>query len=210
MADTAIVRRWQARLVVRLGLLAAARRRHSWRPTNASRKLVAERRRQVEEAQRVIARHADGRHVSAPVVPILQHSWGYHPPVHDGVDLITEGNDVLYALCDGTVIDARSTGWWGKGAKPSSGHSVSDGDGIIRIRCDVDAGPFKPGMVFSYGHAEKATVRVGQKVKAGQKIGHAGFANAWHVHFMASDHDIMGRGDRDPWPYVDYACKHAA
>lgn len=200
--DRAIAARWRARLTIRKALLAAAKRRHDG-------KAIKTRQAQVSEAERVIARHTDGSHVAAPVVPILQHTWGYHKGVHDGIDLITEGDDILYALCDAVVIDARSRGWWGLGAHASSGHPISDGDGIIQLRCTVNAGPFKPGMHFGYGHAEKATVRVGQKVKAGQKIGHAGFANAWHVHFMANGgQTTKGVGDRDPWPYVDYALKH--
>lgn len=46
----------------------------------------------------------------------------------------------------------------------------------------------------------------GQKVKAGQKIGRAGFANAWHCHFAVnSRRDDRGVGDRDPDPFLDYA-----
>lgn len=146
------------------------------------------------------------KHVAAPVKPILGSSWGWHPGAHDGVDLITEGDDVLYAICDAEVIDVRSAGWWGKGAQASSGHPISDGDGIIQLRCLTDVGPFRKGMHFGYGHAEKATVQAGQHVKAGQRIGHAGFARAWHIHFMANGGDTsMGVGDRDPMPYVRYA-----
>lgn len=227
--NAAILTRWRAKLVIRRALLSAARSRFASAQRALSRaraknvhprqrlvdaldaadKTLVKRRAQVREAERVIARHRDRSHVAKPVVPILQHSWGYHPGVHDGVDLITEGDDVLYALCDAVVIDARSSGWWGLGARASGGHSVADGDGIIQLRCTTDVGPFRKGMHFGYGHAEKATVRVGQKVKAGQKIGHAGFANAWHVHFMANDgHTTKGIGTMDPWPFVAYAIKH--
>jgi murein DD-endopeptidase MepM/ murein hydrolase activator NlpD len=145
-------------------------------------------------------------HAAAPVTPILGSSWGWHPGVHDGVDLITENDDVLYAICDAEVIDVRPAGWWGNNPRPSQGHPVSDGDGIIQLRCLTDVGPFKKGMHFGYGHAEQATVQVGQHVKAGQKIGHAGFARAWHVHFMANGGGTSkGVGDRDPMPYVRYA-----
>ncbi len=64
-------------------------------------------------------------------------------------------------------------------------------------------------MHFAYGHAEKATVHVGQTVKAGQKIGHAGFANAWHIHFMVNGGTtVKGIGDRDPLPFVNHARKN--
>jgi murein DD-endopeptidase MepM/ murein hydrolase activator NlpD len=147
-----------------------------------------------------------GHGVASPLGKILGDSWGYHGTAHDGVDLICEGDATLYALCDAKVIDVRSAGWWGKGARASGGHPVSDGDGIIQLECLIDQGPFRKGLHFGYGHAEKATVAVGQSVKAGQKIGHAGFANAWHVHFMVNGGgSIRGVGDRDPLPFVKYA-----
>ncbi len=150
-----------------------------------------------------------GGHVATPVDPILTHSHGFTGG-HDGVDLICEADDVVYAICDARVIDVRAGGWWGKGAQASHGHPISHGDGIIQIECLVDKGPFKKGLHFGYGHAEKASVHVGQVVKAGQKLGHAGFANAWHLHFMVnSGNTTKGIGDRDPMPYVHFARKAA-
>ncbi len=152
---------------------------------------------------------AGADHVAPPLKRILGDSWGWHGAAHDGVDLICEADATLYAICDAEVVDVRAGGWWGKGARASGGHSVADGDGIIQLRCTVDEGPFKPGLHFAYGHAEKATVAVGQKVKAGQVIGHAGFANAWHVHFMVNGGGhLRGIGDRDPLPFVRYAIQH--
>jgi hypothetical protein len=50
-------------------------------------------------------------------------------------------------------------------------------------------------------------VKVGDIVTAGTRLGHAGFANAWHVHFMVNGGGTLrGIGDRDPKPFVDYAC----
>ena len=146
-----------------------------------------------------------GGRVAVPVDPILQHSNGFTSG-HDGVDLICEQDDVVYAICDAKVIDVRAAGWWGNGAQASHGHPISDGDGIIQIECLVDDGPFKKGMHFGYGHAEKAVVQEGQIVKAGQKLGHAGFANAWHLHFMVNaGNTLKGTGDRDPMPFVNHA-----
>jgi murein DD-endopeptidase MepM/ murein hydrolase activator NlpD len=52
-------------------------------------------------------------------------------------------------------------------------------------------------------------VREGQHVKAGDVIGKAGLANAWHTHFMVNGRtDAKGLGDRDPRPFVDYARAH--
>lgn len=143
--------------------------------------------------------------VAPPLNRILNHSNGWSGPSgHDGVDLICGANAPIYAICDATVIDVRSGGWWGK--NPTG--DVSKGDGIIQLECQVDTGPFKKGMHFGYGHAEHAIVKVGDQVNAGAHIGHAGFANAWHVHFMAnSGATSRGVGDRDPWPYVEYAMR---
>lgn len=150
-------------------------------------------------------KYADGGHTAPPLAKILASSWGYHPGVHDGVDLICSPNATIYALCDAKVIDVRSSGWWGKA--PSG--DVSKGDGIIQLECLTDVGPFRRGMHFGYGHAEHAVVREGQTVKAGEPIGKAGLAVAWHVHFMVNGGGTTrGVGDRDPMPYVSYALRH--
>lgn len=95
-------------------------------------------------------------------------------------------------------------GWWNKA--PTG--DVAKGDGIIVLRCEVDRGPFRKGLNIGYGHAEKAVVREGQRVKAGDHIGHAGLAVASHVHVMINDRsDTRGVGDRDPRPYYEYAQK---
>jgi murein DD-endopeptidase MepM/ murein hydrolase activator NlpD len=177
-------------------------------------------RRTAEQLERAKVRHPQaasgpryyaelsGGGVAVPVDPILEHSNGFNGG-HDGVDLICEADDVVYAICDAKVIDVRSGGWWGKGAQASHGHPIAHGDGIIQIECVVDQGPFKKGLHFGYGHAEKAVVKVGQTVKAGQKLGHAGFANAWHLHFMVNGGTTMkGIGDRNPMPFVDFAKSH--
>jgi murein DD-endopeptidase MepM/ murein hydrolase activator NlpD len=208
----------QISLKLWLGRLAFRTRRHDFYHTHSKRPeaerqdLARKWHKRVLEAQWMVSKRraqlAVSPPVAAPVNPILEHSWGWHPGVHDGVDLITEGDDVIYAICDATVIDVRSSGWWGKGARAAGGHSIADGDGIIQLRCEVDAGPFRKGLHFGYGHSEKATVKVGDRVKAGQMIGHAGFANAWHIHFMVNDGSTTrGVGDRDPWPFVDYAVR---
>lgn len=155
-------------------------------------------------------RYRQGASVASPLAQVLADSWGYHPPVHDGLDLICAEDAPLYAICDGTIVRADPTGWWGKGAQASAGHPVSDGDGVIILRSSTNAGPFKPGLNFVYGHAEHATVRAGEKVKAGQQIGRAGYANAPHIHLCANGReDTRGVGDRDPRPFYDYARRAA-
>ena len=145
--------------------------------------------------------------VHAPVSKILQDSWGFHPPVHDGIDIITEPDATLYAMIKAKVIDVRSSGWWGKGA-PSPAIAAK-GDGIIQLEVLETIGPFKKGHHIGYGHAEKAKVKVGQIVEAGDKIGHAGLANAWHIHFMYNGGaDNRGIGTIDPRAILDYSVKH--
>lgn len=147
-----------------------------------------------------------GSDVAAPISKITTMTWGYHPGVHDGIDLICGPNAPIYALCDAKVIDVRASGWWGN--NPSG--EVWRGDGIIQIECLIDQGPFKKGMHFGYGHAEGADVKVGQKVEAGARLGEAGLAVAWHVHLMANrgEFGLKGKGSMDPRPFVDYAIRH--
>lgn len=199
-----IVSRWKQRLTIRKRLLTDARARLAARKTKANVAAVKERKAQVDFAERVIARH-EHTPVASPLDKILNDSWGYHPGVHDGVDLICEADARIYALCDARVIDVRSGGWWGKGA-PADPALREKGNGIIQLECLTDAGPFRKGMHFGYGHAEKAVVKVGQTVQAGDLLGHAGFANAWHIHFMVNGGGTTkGVGDRDPAPFVRYA-----
>lgn len=151
---------------------------------------------------------AIGSPVHPPVDRILQDSWGFHPPVHDGLDVICQPDAVLYAMVKCKVIDVRSSGWWGKGA-PNDPKLRAKGDGIIQVEVLETVGPFKKGYHIGYGHAEKAKVKVGQVVEAGTPIGHAGFANAWHIHLMYNTGSTkMGIGNKDPRPIVDYSVKN--
>jgi murein DD-endopeptidase MepM/ murein hydrolase activator NlpD len=132
------------------------------------------------------------------------------PNGHDGIDLICSPNQPLVAMCRSKVVRVSASGWWGNNPQPSPGHPVSDGDGIIILECLITAGPFRPGLHLCYGHGEHATVKAGDIVEAGQVIGKAGFARAWHVHFMVNDDPPVnglyrGVGDRDPKPYLDFA-----
>lgn len=140
--------------------------------------------------------------VAAPIGKIITMTWGWHPGVHDGIDLICGANAPIYAICDAKVVDVRAGGWWGK----SPTGDVWKGDGIIQIESRTDVGPFSKGMHFGYGHAEGANVKVGDLVDAGDRLGEAGLANAWHIHFMANGGGhLRGIGDRDPEPFVRYA-----
>lgn len=144
--------------------------------------------------------------VAAPIGKIITMTWGFHPGVHDGIDLICGKKAPIFALCDSRVIDVRPSGWWGN--NPSG--EVWRGDGIIQIECTTNDGPFAKGMHFGYGHAEGADVKVGQTVEAGARLGEAGLAVAWHVHLMANrgEFGLRGKGSIDPLPFVKYALKN--
>lgn len=161
--------------------------------------------------KRLVKRWAPDK-VAPPLARVLADSWGYHPGVHDGLDLICAADAPIYAMIKSRVVRADTGGWWGLGARPSWGHPVSDGDGIIVLEVLENIGPFKVGQRIGYGHAEHPIVKVGQIVEAGQQIGRAGFANAWHVHLVINDGDqgTRGVGRRDPRPHYEYATKHGS
>lgn len=173
----------------------------------------AERARYVARAgwrKRLAAKHRGGG-VARPLAKILEDSWGYHPGVHDGIDLICPADAPIFAMVRSRVVRADTGGWWGLGA-PSDPALRARGDGIIVLEVLETVGPFRKGQRIGYGHAERPTVKVGQIVPAGTQIGHAGFANAWHVHLVVNDGDqgTRGVGRRDPRPLVDYAIKHGS
>lgn len=144
------------------------------------------------------------RSVAPMTAKVIADSWGYHPGVHDGLDVITPAEAPIFAMCDGTITRVSAGGWWGKA--PSG--DVTKGDGVCILRCEVDQGPFRKGLNFVYGHSEKHTVREGQKVKAGDRLGIAGLAVAHHIHLCVNRrNDTRGVGDHDPRKYYTYAQK---
>lgn len=154
--------------------------------------------------RRLRAKWAKGAKVARPVNKIYASSWGWNLG-HDGIDVICPPDATIYAMCKSRVIDVRSEGWWGKA--PSG--DVAKGDGIIQLEVLESVGPFKKGMHIGYGHAEKAMVKEGQTAQAGQAIGHAGKAVAWHIHLMVNNGNTMkGIGTRDPRRMLNYAIRH--
>jgi hypothetical protein len=96
--------------------------------------------------------------VCYPVPNLVTDAWGWHPGVHDGVDLVCPWKQPLLAICTGVIVRVSPSGWWGVNPQASPGHPISDGDGIVILQCDIDDGPFVPGLHFGYGHAELAAV----------------------------------------------------
>jgi murein DD-endopeptidase MepM/ murein hydrolase activator NlpD len=167
-------------------------------------------RKAARESWRIQMRSAfRARRVHVPILRVITDTWGFQGG-HDGVDIICPPEEPLYAICDG-IVRRVSDDWWGLGNP--GGERGDKGDGIIIIESVIQDGPFAYGLKFGYGHAEHPTVKVGSRVRAGQVIGRAGLANAWHVHFMVNDDKPVdgfyrGTGDRDPRPFLDYARKH--
>lgn len=147
--------------------------------------------------------------VHAPTRGIVTDDWGFHPPIHDGIDVVTRVEQPIFAMIKSKVIDVRSSGWWGLGA-PSNPQLKAKGDGIIQVEVLESVGPFTRGDHIGYGHAEKACVTVGQTVRAGQPLGMLGFANAWHIHLMLNNgrEGLRGVGNKDPRACLDYSIKH--
>lgn len=192
-----------ASTVMKKGLTPQTRTRVQKRNFTDSQKKMAQKRRGAY-LKKLRARWTK---VHPPTNKILADSWGYHPPIHDGIDVITPPDAVIFAMVKCKVIDVRSGGWWGKGA-PSPAVAAR-GDGIIQVEVLETVGPFKKGDHIGYGHAEKAQVKVGQVVEAGKPLGRAGMANAWHIHLMLNNGSTSkGIGNKDPRAILDYSVKH--
>ncbi|MFJ1459913.1 M23 family metallopeptidase [Nocardia sp. N2S4-5] len=103
--------------------------------------------------------------------------WG---APHEGVDIAAPIGTPIYAVEDGTVIDAG----------PASGFGM-----WVRLRHD-------DGTVTVYGHVDTTTVSVGQRVMAGDQIatvGNRGFSTGPHCHFEVHPH---GGSAIDPLPWL--------
>lgn len=184
-----------------------------WRTqqSNAEDKRMEERkdwRRRLRDRYGKIRDHGQGD-VSLFLTKLLADSWGYHPGVHDGIDLISLPDVPIHAPVKSKVIDVRASGWWGLGA-PSDPVLRAKGDGIVQLEILETVGPFKKGDHIGLGHAEKARVKVGDVVEAGHWVANTGFANAWHIHCMLNNGTTTrGIGNENPQAIVDYSIKHA-
>ncbi|MFF0489837.1 M23 family metallopeptidase [Nocardia sp. NPDC004068] len=103
--------------------------------------------------------------------------WGVQ---HLGVDIAAPIGTPIYAVEDGTVIDAG----------PASGFGM-----WVRLRHD-------DGTITVYGHVDTTTVSVGQRVMAGDQIatvGNRGFSTGPHCHFEVW---LNGSDKIDPLPWL--------
>lgn len=103
--------------------------------------------------------------------------WGVQ---HLGIDIAAPIGTPIYAVADGTVIDAG----------PAAGFGM-----WVRLRHD-------DGTVTVYGHVDTTTVSVGEYVLAGDQIatvGNRGFSTGPHVHFEVW---LNGSDKIDPLPWL--------
>nr|WP_083865124.1 M23 family metallopeptidase [Nocardia brevicatena] len=103
--------------------------------------------------------------------------WGVQ---HLGVDIAAPIGTPIYAVADGTVIDAG----------PAAGFGM-----WVRLR-------HEDGTVTVYGHVDTTTVSVGEYVLAGDQIatvGNRGFSTGPHVHFEVW---LNGSDKIDPLPWL--------
>ncbi|MEH0146890.1 M23 family metallopeptidase [Corynebacterium sp. Q4381] len=125
-------------------------------------------------------RTADGRKVVTPAVG--RFTSGYGPRwgrIHNGIDIANNLGTPIYAVMDGTVINAG----------PAQGF----GNWVV-IKHDG-------GEVSVYGHMRDYNVSVGQRVKAGEqiaKIGNEGQSTGPHLHFEIKP-DGQKQVDPVPW-----------
>ena len=96
------------------------------------------------------------------------HPILHHHRMHTGVDLAARKGTPIYATADGTVVNAGANG------KGLSGYGIA-----VMLEHGY-------GFQTLYAHMNDVTVRVGQKVKRGELIGHVGstgLSQGPHCHY---------------------------
>ncbi len=103
---------------------------------------------------------------------------------HKGIDIPAPPGSPALAFMDGEVV--------------YSGRYYAYGT-LVRVR-QVD------GKEALYGHLQSTSLKVGDKIKAGERIGaigRTGRATGYHLHFELRENDIP----IDPTPYFAHACE---
>lgn len=105
-------------------------------------------------------------------------------------------------------------GWYSTAHKYQPIYAVADGE-VIYKKNQVKSGGLTihlkhNGYVSEYGHLDSACVKLGQKVKAGEKIGTmgaSGVCTAMHLHFGLCKGDKITYTSKDKWLNpCDYLC----
>lgn len=183
-ADRAIVARWKCKLVIRKGLLAAARRRWKAKPNSPSAVAkIRERERQIADAERVIARHSTptvvGTFAGSPIPgqrPVKSTHQTAGLPGYPAVDYFAPAGSPCVSPVNGRVTR-------------TSGHDPSIGP------VNGPHGPFgwsyyiegDDGRTYFLTHLGGRIVKVGDRVRQGQKIGTVANYAKWtgtpnHIH----------------------------
>ncbi|MCG7279486.1 M23 family metallopeptidase [Corynebacterium imitans] len=125
-------------------------------------------------------RTADGRTVVTPTTGTFTSGYGQRwGAMHRGIDIANSLGTPIYAVMDGTVINAG----------PAQGF----GNWVV-IQHDG-------GEVSVYGHMAHYNVAVGQRVRAGEQIaqiGNEGQSTGPHLHFEIKP-DGVNQVDPVPW-----------
>ncbi|WP_199185111.1 M23 family metallopeptidase [Aquimarina sp. I32.4] len=132
------------------------------------------------------------------------------PKAHTGLDVFAEKGTDLFACLDGKVERI-----YGKSNDKSYGNVIvievddasylekSKNKYIIKYPNEIEKGPsfdLKGKIYLRYAHVQKATIKVGDRVKSGDKIGVSGVTGnasgtkAPHLHFEIANLPRPGRG----------------
>jgi murein DD-endopeptidase MepM/ murein hydrolase activator NlpD len=116
-----------------------------------------------------------------PTHGIFTSGFGYRwGALHGGIDLANSIGTPIYAVSDGVVIDAGPVAGFGMWVK------LRHADGTVTL----------------YGHVNTTTVRIGQRVMAGDQIatmGNRGNSTGPHLHFEVL---LNGTSRTDPLPWL--------
>lgn len=122
-------------------------------------------------------------------------SYGMDGRGHTGVDIPMPLGAPVYAATSGTVVCACTGN--GRGADGGGCGAFSDvmGQGCGRVEVKLDN-----GHTIIYGHVSTSTVRLGDRVNAGQQIATNGGMNGPHVHL---EYRIPDPSTSSGWRIVD-------
>ncbi len=101
---------------------------------------------------------------------------------HDGIDIYGQVGDDVYAVADGVVTDIETSKTYGNVL-------------VYKLK-----GTDKDVKIF-YGHLDKVLVKVGEKIKKGEKVakcGETGLVTGAHLHYSI----FVDNKTVDPLPYV--------
>jgi murein DD-endopeptidase MepM/ murein hydrolase activator NlpD len=129
---------------------------------------------------------------------------------HEGTDLMTPSGVPEYAITDGTVVPVA-------GSDANGWNSL--GGNAVMIRANYSIGPVRAGDLFYYAHLEeKSPLEIGDRVNAGQVVGHAGDTGQGppdtsglfppHLHLGWYDgtggREEAGSGAMNPYPLLEW------